>query len=405
MIEEPGINSKRNSSEQSPRVLWIRTDSIGDNVLASSMLPYIREVFPESIIIGVFQERIADLYRHCPYIDDLITYDRMRACNDAQYRNELLSNINSLKVDIALNSVYSRDLLSELIVHASAAAQRIGLIGDSINIPKQLYAQARQIYSSLLPSEGTIKLELDRHRDFLSGLGIKTSSLEPVVWTAEEDEDFAENFFKNNQLLQENTLALFCGSQFPNRHYHHFGQALADIRRDSGFSVIALGVNQENDLNQKALDQIGGHTINLCGKTTILQTTAILRRCCLAVGTDTAITHLACASDTPNVIVYGGGHFGRFLPYSALTSLVCLPLDCYQCLWKCVYPTCHCVQGIDPDIVTSAISQTLNSPAKIPRIFIQDSGLWNRQSGPRWQMFDENSYSHPVDIITIDGLG
>ena len=44
----------------------------------------------------------------------------------------------------------------------------------------------------------------------------------------------------------------------------------------------------------------------------------------------------------------GGGHFGRFLPWSPLTSVVCQPLPCYGCNWECRFERVHCVVDVEP---------------------------------------------------------
>ncbi|GAH97755.1 unnamed protein product, partial [marine sediment metagenome] len=48
-------------------ILWVRTDSIGDNVLAASMLPHIREKFRDAKIAVLCQEHIAQLYETCRF--------------------------------------------------------------------------------------------------------------------------------------------------------------------------------------------------------------------------------------------------------------------------------------------------------------------------------------------------
>jgi hypothetical protein len=81
----------------------------------------------------------------------------------------------------------------------------------------------------------------------------------------------------------------------------------------------------------------------------------------------------------------GGGHFGRFFPYSPLTSLVCLPLECYGCNWDCRFHTEHCVKDIAPQVIAKAITETLAGPGGKPRVFVQQSaappGL---RRHPRW---------------------
>jgi len=97
------------------------------------------------------------------------------------------------------------------------------------------------------------------------------------------------------------------------------------------------------------------------------------------------MAHVACAVGTPSIVLLGGGHFGRFFPYSPLTSAVCLPLQCYQCLWRCPYQRAHCVKDIRGDVLAAAIAMTLDQPAQLPRVFLQDRSLYAAPGGgPEW---------------------
>jgi tetratricopeptide (TPR) repeat protein len=249
-----------------------------------------------------------------------------------------------------------------------------------------------------LSSEGENKLELERHKDFLHGLGIKVTSLQPIFWMSPEDERFADKFFLENNLQPEKTIALFAGAQSEKRIYQRYGNALSKICKENKFAVIALGSLHEYKINQQNLDDIGVYTINLCGKTTLRQTAAILKRCRLAVGAETGTAHIACAVGTPNVILLGGGHFGRFMPYSSLTSVVCLPIECYGCNWMCKYQTAYCVKDILPEIITEAIQQTLSQSCEKPRVFIQSSSLWN----PQIQRLQSSLLQRYLDINSVN---
>jgi hypothetical protein len=73
----------------------------------------------------------------------------------------------------------------------------------------------------------------------------------------------------------------------------------------------------------------------------------------------------------PNVVVLGGGFFGRFLPYSPLTSVAALPLECFGCHWLCPFPRNHCIKDLAPEVVARAIAETLAKPSARPRLFAQ----------------------------------
>ena len=50
-------------------ILWIRGDSIGDNVMAASMLTHIRTKYPHAKITVFCQNHIAELYEFSPFVD------------------------------------------------------------------------------------------------------------------------------------------------------------------------------------------------------------------------------------------------------------------------------------------------------------------------------------------------
>jgi nucleoside-diphosphate-sugar epimerase/glycosyltransferase involved in cell wall biosynthesis/ADP-heptose:LPS heptosyltransferase/GT2 family glycosyltransferase len=383
-------------------ILWVRTDSIGDNVLASSMLPYIKEKYKDAKITVLCQEHIAELYEICPFVDTVATFNRSQAYQDENYRNELIQKLQALNADLSLNSVYSREPLNDFFTLGSNAKQRIAFNGNLCNIQKEIRDENNKYYTRLLPSEGDHKTELERHRDFLRGIGIEVPKLEPKVWLSSEDEEFAENFFRTNNLDPEKTVALFAVAQFDHKIYAHAGLAISPICKERSFSVVALGSAADFAFNQQNLDAIGVRTLNMCGKTTLRQTAAVLKKCRLAIGSDTACAHFACAVGTPNVVILGGGHIGRFLPYSPLTSAVCVPLECYGCDFYCKYQRVHCVKDILPEVLTEAVRQTLDNSSEKPRVFVQGKSLWNPNAGqPAWRWFNEYLDVQAVEIIPV----
>ena len=383
------------------KLLFIRTDSIGDNILASSMLPLLAKKYSDAQITVFCQEQITELYEINPHITRVIGFNRINALQDESYRNELLKQIQESQYDICLSTAFSRDMINDFFAMFSGAKQRIAMEGDTSNISETTRQNNNRYYTQLLPSGSVHESELARHRKFLSGVGIETGNLAPTLWVTPEDVTFADRFFTEQSLDPQKTIALFAGARHSARVYDRYGAALADVCGENHFTVISLGSADDFSINQVNLDAAGVPTMNLCGKTTLRQSAAIISRCRLAVGAETGVAHIACAVETANVILLGGGHFGRFIPYSCLTSVVCLPLECYGCNWACSYDKAHCVQGIDHSVLETAIRETLENNAGHPRIFAQGEHGWNHQSNaPRWCNV-LNSHLHD-ECITIE---
>jgi len=385
-------------------IVWVRTDSIGDGVLSASMLPHIRQKYEDAGITVVCQEHIAELYEACPYVDDIVVFDRQRALLDERYREEIVERLRALKPDVSLNSIYSREALTDWFAIKCGAEQRIALEGNLCNISAEIRRLHNQLYTKLLPSYGEHKPELERHKDFLHGIDIDAPSLKPMVWTTAEDEKFAERLFRENGLNPTKTIALFAGAQYGGRVYERYGEALSEFCKANQLEVIALGTEEDRDINQRNLDAAGVRTINLSAGTSIRESAAVLKRCRLAIGAETALAHISCAVGTPNVILLGGGHFGRFMPYSPLTTVVCLPLECFGCNWDCQYESSYCVKGVAPEVVIDAVKAAVEGPSEKIRVFVQGDSLWKTGAGrPAWKMFDGFLDIDNIEVVPIEG--
>ena len=386
-------------------IIFLRTDSIGDNILASSMLPHIRAKYPDNRITVLCQDHIVELYESSPFVDAVIGFDRRKGYQDEAYRHFILQKLRELHADLLLNSLYSRDPLYDLFAINSGARARVAFNGNLCNIADDERNTNNANYTTVISDNEKHKPELERHRDFLEGIGIQVSKLEPTIWLKAEDEEFAETFFKKNKLDPTKTVGLFAGAQNNVRIYQSYGISLSDVCKSYGLSIIGLGGSDDSEINIQNLNATGVHTINLSGKTNLRQTAAILKRCRLAVGAETGLAHMACAVGTPNVVLLGGGHFSRFMPYSPLTSIVCLPLECYGCNWQCKYSRVHCIKDINVEVLALAVRQTLAGKSDKPRVFVQGTSLWEGNAEkPHWQSFHNLLNVADVEIIPVGDI-
>jgi len=354
------------------KILFIRTDAIGDNILFMPTVEKFKHKYPKSQITILCQEHIAELYKNAPFIDSVITFDRQYALEDADYRSEVINKLRTEKYDFALNTVYSREPMNDFFSLASGAAETIAFNGNLCNISRDDRDKHNQRYSKIIPSHNENKAEVDIYIDFLHELGIDSEPWQPTIWLDKEDKVFADNILRSHHMDPDKTIVLFAGTQKESSIYQQYGVALSSVCCEKGFSVIALGSQKDYAINAESLGALNNiRTLNLSGKTTLLQAAALIKRCRLAVGADTGLAHIACTVGTQNVILLGGAHFGRFLPYSKLTSIVCLPLDCYGCDWQCLYSQAHCVRSVSPRVIAEAIRQTIEKGSNTPRVFAQ----------------------------------
>jgi heptosyltransferase-3 len=80
---------------------------------------------------------------------------------------------------------------------------------------------------------------------------------------------------------------------------------------ENTFRVVEIGSDSKINIDSE-------YYLNLCGKTSILQSAAIIKKATLFIGIDSGPAHMANALDTPGIILLGEYYFGmkNFNPYA-----------------------------------------------------------------------------------------
>jgi ADP-heptose:LPS heptosyltransferase len=380
------------------RILWVRTDSIGDNVLASSTLEPIKKYYPNAEIAVVCRQSVSDLYQACPFVSKVITFSA--PVSDAGVQ-ALQRAVSSWGADLVLNTAFSRDTISDLIVALAAPAWSVGFAGDALNT-QQGCDHLRKSYTHLLTGVDSWMPELKKYDFFLRQIGIEWPECKPVVWPGSDAEAWAEKELATLGVPKERLVAVLPGAVLPGRIYDQYAETLLALS-EKGYVFIGVGSQADSELLRVASGGLQIQGFNLCGKTTLRQLAAVLSKVSIAIGAESGPAHMACAVGTPNVVVLGGGHFGRFMPYSPLTSAVSTPLACARCDWKCLYERVACVKDVDPLAVREAVLDRLKAPqVSRPQIYLSITRV-ARRSLRTYPMLapDLSLYYEFGDVVTV----
>ncbi len=337
-------------------ILIVRDDQIGDLVLATSLLPSLRKHYPTARISIACQESLTEVFRGSPFIDRVIPFNKNELLGNQQSLHNFLAYLQTLSFDFALNTTWSPDLLSHLITLGSAPKCSIGHRGNFSNISQEEQTKIIAMYSLIAEASPEATTELDHHQDLLGALGATGSISSTQLWLSAADERAADEIFTREGLDPSRTIAFFAGfgRGISAKYYDRYGEVLKDVCARHGLSVIALGAPEDYDLNNREILNSGARAVNLSGKTSLKVAAALIKKCRIALGGDTGLAHIACAVGTPQALIVGGGHFGRFFPYSKLTTVAAFPLHCFNCNWGCTFSRPHCVADLSPATIIEA---------------------------------------------------
>jgi len=118
-----------------------------------------------------------------------------------------------------------------------------------------------------------------------------------------------------------------------------------------GAKVIVLGSQREQDIC-KSLSQTMKHTpVDVCGRTTLGEAMALIKRCHFFVTNDSGLMHVAAALGRPMVAIFGSTDPDATGPINQKAKIVKHDIECAPCL----EPKCpldfHCMLEIEPSEV------------------------------------------------------
>jgi lipopolysaccharide heptosyltransferase II len=134
------------------------------------------------------------------------------------------------------------------------------------------------------------------------------------------------------------------------------------LRSEHGLAVVLAGAPDEVDVADRVRELAGGRVVNLAGRTSLLEMTALVAGAAIVVMNDTGPMHLAVALNRPLVAIYGPTNPSRTGPYGQENAVVRLDLACSPCYLKrlsqCPYGH-RCMQQLTPQTVAERVAQVL----------------------------------------------
>ena len=175
---------------------------------------------------------------------------------------------------------------------------------------------------------------IERYLSITEWLGCGRGPVEFVFATDDADRQAAAELLGG----VERYALLFPGTNWTTKRWpvENFAAMVQPIEQRFGLKCVAAGSEKE-----RALAEQVGASINLAGKTTLRQTTALIERASLVITNDSGPMHIAAALRRPMVALFGPTNPVRTGPYGCEESVLRLDIPCSPCYSrKCSHQSC-----------------------------------------------------------------
>ena len=341
-------------------VLLVRLDLIGDFVLWLDSAQAYRRLYPNKKITLVVNSACAELAQALPHWDAVISVNVRRLRQDMSYRLRTLIKLRWRNFAIAIQPTFSREFVGDLAVRATRAPTRIGYTGDTNNILVAQKTKTDRWYEKLIVNDPTCIMELSINAHFVRELGcrdfLSNVPCIPKVAALAKQLQFKSPY-----------IVITPGASWQPKMWplHHFAELIRQLDSQFDTHFVLCGGKDDYGICAELAQDVGlSNLTNLAGQTSLLDLVEVIRAATLVVSNDSSPVHIAAATATPSVCILGGGHFGRFLPYtteyvsdsSTKITAVWYGMDCFGCSWRCKFQrddksAVPCIATISVDLV------------------------------------------------------
>jgi ADP-heptose:LPS heptosyltransferase len=366
--------------QEASEILVVALAEAGDMVLLSPFLRELRRARRSARITLVCLPRNVTLFEHCGDVDEVIpfaaTIHRMLRPFVLPHRaRDFARRRLTRRFDVAIVPRWETDhYLATAVAVFSGAIRRVGH-SEGVNPRKQvLNAGFDALYTDVVTSLG-VAHEVQRHTELLRVLGATPTSDALSLSLTESDRGRAQDALAHLQ----DTAAIVArggGAAHPKRRWPvaRFAELGRALQQRFGAHIVVVGGPDDVAAQEAILRQLGAGATGLAGRLSLRETAAVLERCTLFVGNDSAPMHLAAAGKVACVEIschplHGNPlHYNapeRFGPWGVPAAVVRPPAAVAPCTDSCSAARQHCILEIAPDVVIAAAATLLERAVAI----------------------------------------
>lgn len=277
-------------------ILIVNVNWVGDVLFSTPAIRAIRQHYPDAYIACMVVPRCKEILELNPNLNELIIYDEDEVHKSLLGKLKLISTLKKRHFNTVF--LFHRSLTRTLMVALSGIHERVG-----IYTPKRGFLLTKKVKPL---SQDVHKVE--QFLNIVRAKGIKPTSKNLELFIGEDDELYAEELLKSEGVKKgELMIVLNPGGnwdlkRWPAENFAQVGNRLAEIYKAR---ILITGADKDMGLGKDISSMMRNKPILTCGKTTLRQLAAILRRTNLVISNDSGPMHIAVSQGAKTIALFG----------------------------------------------------------------------------------------------------
>jgi ADP-heptose:LPS heptosyltransferase len=337
------------------RVLIVRLRSIGDTVLTTPSLFALRRFLPHAEIDILLEDWVAPVLTGSDLIDRVISLPKASTSARARTAREIRSN----NYDVVYN--LHGGTTATFLTRATGARYRVGFA----------HYQYARLHNHVAPSSLEIWQRptlhsVEQQLALIGWTGVPVSDRPPTRLAVTEDalasvaqklREAGFEDFKSGAFAVIHPAAAFDTKQWAAENFATVAKQL----HEAGLAPIAIVSPQEMS-TLEALKNLTPVRVFGLNNLSLPEVTALSSRAHLFVGNDSGIAHIAAATGTPCVVIFGSSNRNHWRPWTrqpneiVFEEMPCQPCHGYFCA---EFEKPECILRVPVERVAGAIDRVL----------------------------------------------
>ena len=291
-------------------------------MLLTPALRALKIAYPQSHLALLIRPLVADLMATHPYVNEVIVDSKGKGFNRLHSFYKSVSEIRRWGFNLAV-VLHPTSFRNALIPFLAGIPERIGS-----NV------SGRGILLTQTCTDQTDLHEIHRYLRVLELIDIHEPNAKLEFWHTDADRHAARQILAAHGISpKERLIGVNLGTTWRTKRWslENFAAVITQVQKRFEARILLTGSTTEIPLGEALAQTTQVETINLIGKTTLLQLGALIESCDLYLTCDSGPMHIAAAVGTPTIALFGPTSPIRHGPYGENHEVIEKTVECRPC--------------------------------------------------------------------------
>ncbi|MGD2279147.1 MAG: lipopolysaccharide heptosyltransferase II [Candidatus Omnitrophota bacterium] len=342
------------------KILIARTDRLGDVVLSTPVIRFMRKQFPDAYIAFMVRPESRDVVENNPDLNEVIIYDKYGSQRSFLGTVKFALSLRKKKFDLAI------------ALHPTNRAHiLLFLAGIPVRIGYDRKMGFLLTKKTLHFKHKGDKHEVDYNFDLLkhSGFDIENADRRPYMITTDNDKRLVDSVQKSFN-IGGNIIAVHAGASCPSKRWppERFAQVADELSEKYRSDIVLVGGSETEEYSKKVASAMTHKVIDLTGMLLVGELAELLSRSRIFISNDSGPVHVSAAVATPVVVIFGRKDPGlspkRWGPLGDRDIVLHKDVGCRKCLAHICDKNFKCLEAVSAREVIEAASEILDKKRK-----------------------------------------